>query len=156
MVDRPPFAAAVDAGVPAVMTAHLAFPALDPSGVAATLSPAIVGELRSGLGFEGVIMTDALDMGGVAQGRSPGDVAVGSVLAGADMLLMSPDLRAAQAAVRQAVEAGTITPARLEASVRRILTLKEQVGALGPPHPLPDLSVVGSDDHRLLRARVGG
>lgn len=87
-LDEPPFRAAVEAGVDAIMTAHIVFPALDPSGDPATLSrPIVTGLLRERLGFEGVVVTDALDMAGVRQKYGDDRVPVLALLAGCDQLL---------------------------------------------------------------------
>ncbi len=132
-VDRLPFEAAIAADVDAVMVGHLAFPALDPSGDPATISaPMIDGELRSVLGFDGVVMTDALDMGAV-DALGSGDLAVRSVQAGVDLLLAPLDIAEASAALIAAVEDGTLTEDRIDASVRRLLRLKLQLGLIPRP-----------------------
>ncbi|MFJ6049051.1 glycoside hydrolase family 3 N-terminal domain-containing protein [Streptomyces sp. NPDC092307] len=128
-LDEPPFRAAVEAGVDAIMTAHIVFPALDPSGDPATLSrPIVTGLLRERLGFEGVVVTDALDMAGVRQKYGNDRVPVLALLAGCDQLLNAPDLALAQRSVRAAVESGELTEARVEESVLRILELKARRG----------------------------
>lgn len=128
-VDVPPFAAAIEAGVDAVMTAHLAMPALDPSGDPATLSrPIIDGALRGRLGFDGVVVTDALDMAGARERYGDAEAAVRALLAGADQLLMPFDLGVAVSAVLDAVGSGRVPPSRLDAAVLRVLTLKFQLG----------------------------
>ncbi|MBX6350066.1 MAG: glycoside hydrolase family 3 C-terminal domain-containing protein [Clostridia bacterium] len=152
-VDLPPFLAAIDAGVDVVMAGHLAFPALDPSGRPATLSPVLLTDiLRGRLGFSGVVMTDSLAMAGV-RGTSPdAEVAVEAFLAGADVLLMPPDLPGAWSAVLAAVRSGRIGEARLDASVRRILTLKAELGLFADPYVDPgavDRSVGTEADSRL-------
>jgi beta-N-acetylhexosaminidase len=111
------------------MTAHIAVPALDDPGIPATLSPKIMtGILRDELGFRGIIVTDALDMGGIAKGFSVGDASVLALEAGADVLLMPQDPEAAINAVAAAVRSGRITQKRIDASVMRILTAKAHVG----------------------------
>lgn len=130
-VELVPFRAAIGADVAAIMTAHLAVPALEPDGVErpATLSrPIVTGLLREELGFAGLIVTDGLMMDGIRAGRTIGDVAVEAVKAGADILLMPPSAREAIDALVAAVEAGEIDEARLDASVRRILEAKARVG----------------------------
>jgi beta-N-acetylhexosaminidase len=124
-----PFRASIQSGVDAVMTAHIAVPALDDAGVPATLSPKILtGVLREELGFKGIIVTDALEMGGIAKGFSVGEAAVKSLQAGADVLLMPPDGEAAINAVAAAVRSGAISQKRIDQSVMRILTAKAHVG----------------------------
>src|SRR6478752_6155992 len=128
-IDLPPFQAAIAAGVDTIMTAHVVFPAVDPSGAPATMSHAILtGVLRDELGFKGLVVTDALDMGG-ATATFPPDVApVQAVLAGADQLLVPPEMDTAFAAVLGAVQSGQITKDRLNDSVYRILMHKFRRG----------------------------
>ncbi|HEY5488585.1 MAG TPA: glycoside hydrolase family 3 N-terminal domain-containing protein, partial [Candidatus Limnocylindrales bacterium] len=155
-IDRPPFAAAVAAGVDVVMAGHLAFPALDPTGTPASLSPPIVGNiLRGQLGFKGVVMTDALTMGALRTKYGDAQIPVMAVLAGEDILLMPPRLPVAYAAVQAAVASGRISTARLDASVRRILQLKLSLGLFdaAPVSVTGATSVVGSRAHRALEAR---
>jgi beta-N-acetylhexosaminidase len=124
-----PFKAAIEAGVDSIMTAHLAVPALAPPDLPATLSPAILtGLLRDQLGFKGLVITDALEMGGIAQGFTTAEASVRAVEAGADALLMPPDPETAIRAVVAAVNSGRLTRARIEQSVVKILAAKEQVG----------------------------
>ncbi len=128
-VELPPFKAAIAAGADAVMTAHLAVPALEKADLPATLSSVILTKLlREELGFRGIIVTDALEMGGVAKGFTVGDAAVRAIEAGADVLLMPSDPDAAIDAVVDAVESGRLTRARIEESVRRVLMAKARVG----------------------------
>jgi len=124
-----PFRSAIEHGVDAVMTAHIAVPALDAPDMPATLSQKIMtGILRDEFGFKGLIVTDALEMGGIAKGFGVGEAAVRAVEAGADVLLMPPDVHAAIEAVVAAVEKGTISRARIQQSVMRILEAKAKVG----------------------------
>jgi beta-N-acetylhexosaminidase len=128
-VELVPFKAAIEAGVDSVMTAHIAVPALAPPDMPATLSPAILtGLLRKDLGFKGLVITDALEMGGIAKGFSTGEAAVRAIEAGADALLMPSDPDAAIRAVVGAVENGRLTRARIEDSVVRTLAAKERLG----------------------------
>ena len=128
-VELPPFRAAIQAGVDSVMTAHIAVPAIAPADVPATLSPAILtGLLRGDLGFKGIIVTDALEMGGIAQGYSSGEAAVLALEAGADALVMPPDPEAAVKAILAAVQSGRLTRARIDESVARLLAAKERAG----------------------------
>ncbi|MFC6578765.1 glycoside hydrolase family 3 protein [Planomonospora parontospora] len=130
-LDAPPFAAAIEADVDAIMSAHVVMPKLDPSGDPATLSkPILTGLLREKLGFQGVVSTDALNMAGVREKYGDGEVAVRAVLAGADLLLMPPDYPKAHGAVLAAVRSGRISGERLDESVRRLLKLKAARGLL--------------------------
>ncbi|MGI5486129.1 beta-N-acetylhexosaminidase [Microtetraspora malaysiensis] len=131
-LDAPPFREAIAHGVDAIMSAHVVMPKLDPSGDPATLSRTILtGLLRDELGFNGVISTDALNMAGVREKYGDAEVAVRAVLAGADVLLMPPDMPKAYGAVLAAVKSGRISAARLDASVTRILRLKAKRGMFG-------------------------
>src|SRR6267142_3305078 len=125
-----PFRAAIAAGVGSVMTGHLNVPALEPDpNTPATLSSHILTEvLRKDLGFEGLVITDAMDMGGITVRFAPGEAAVRAVLAGADCLLMPPVPDAAFEALQGAVKSGRISKERLDASVRRILEAKARLG----------------------------
>ncbi|TDD05816.1 beta-N-acetylhexosaminidase [Nonomuraea deserti] len=157
-IDAPPFKAAIAAGVDAVMSAHIVFPKLDPSGDPATLSkPILTGLLREKLGFKGVISTDALNMGGARTKYDDGEVAVRAVLAGADLLLMPNDLPEAHRAVLAAVRSGRISKQRLDQSVTRLLTLKQSKGLLAEA-PVASAAeaarVLRSAEHRKLAARV--
>ncbi len=126
-VELPPFRAAIEAGVDAVMTAHLTIPAWDEK-YPATLSPHILTqELRQNLAFPGLIVTDALVMGAIADRYGNGEAAVLAVEAGADILLMPLDPEDAIQAVCEAVAAGRITPERIRASVERIWQGKRRV-----------------------------
>jgi beta-N-acetylhexosaminidase len=128
-VELVPFKAAIAAGVDAIMTAHIAVPALAPPDLPATLSPAILTDLlRKQLGFNGLIITDALEMGGIAQGFSTGEACVRALEAGADTLLMPTDPDVAVKAVMDAVASGRLTRRRIQESVAKILAAKEKVG----------------------------
>jgi len=125
-----PFRAAIAAGVDAVMTAHIALPALDNGERrAGTLSPAILtGILRDSLGYQGLVATDALDMGAIAKEIGPSEAVVRAFEAGSDLLLMPTNPAAAIDAMVQAIESGRISRERLDASVRRILEFKQRMG----------------------------
>ena len=128
-IELVPFRAAIEAGVDSVMTAHVAVPALAPPDLPATLAPQILtGLLRNELGFQGLVITDALEMGGIAKGYSTGDAAVRALQAGADALLMPPDPDVAIRAVMAAVADGRIPRRRIDASVAKILSAKERLG----------------------------
>ncbi|WP_100444763.1 glycoside hydrolase family 3 protein [Glycomyces xiaoerkulensis] len=149
-LDAPPFQAAIDADVDTVMTAHIQFPALDDSLKPATLSePILTGLLRDELDYDGVVVTDALGMQGVRDEYGDDRVPVMALQAGADMLLMPPDIDLAYNAVLDAVETGEISRKRLEASVTRVLNLKYELGLFDDPYADPDRvdDVVGASEH---------
>jgi beta-N-acetylhexosaminidase len=178
-VELVPFRAAIAAGVGAIMTAHMSLPLLDPTPapplrkeerrniydekgtevtldatMPASLSPKITqGLLREELGFQGVVVADALDMGGITVHFDPGEAAVGAILAGSDQLVKSPDLDAAIAGVRRAVESGRIPLDRIDRSVERILAAKARFPA---PRGSEERAfrVVDSPTHRALCAEI--
>jgi beta-N-acetylhexosaminidase len=149
-IDLPPFQAAIERGIASIMTAHIVVPALDPSGRPATLSrPILTGLLRERLGFDGVIVTDALDMAGVRQMFGDERVPVEALKAGTDMLLMPPVPDLQYHAVLDAVRSGEISEARLDQSLYRILRLKFRLGLFTDPfaHPERIAEVVGTPQH---------
>ena len=152
-IELVPFRAAVRAGVGSVMTAHIGLPQLDPTEVSplprdaivrpiyaerevftesavlpGTLSPVITGLLRKDLGFDGLVVTDALDMSGLTIYFKQDEAAVRAVLAGADMLLKPADADAALRGLREAIRSGRLTERRVEESARRILAAKYDLG----------------------------
>lgn len=132
-----PMRAAIAAGVDALMVTHAAIPALDPSGTPASLSrPIVTGVVRRALGYQGLIMTDSLAMGGLsAHIRSIPTAAVQAIEAGNDMVLIAadaPTIRATLTALDHAVFTGRIPVAAVDAAARHILTLKARLGLLRP------------------------
>lgn len=120
-----PFRAGIDAGVRVVMVGHISLPQAAGDSSPATLSETVIGGmLRQELGFDGIVITDAMNMGAIAENYSSGDAAVRAILAGVDMLLMPADFHSAWQAVVDAVNNGTISMERLDESVLRILTVK--------------------------------
>jgi beta-N-acetylhexosaminidase len=127
-IELRPFRRAVESGVDSVMLGHIAVPALDSSGSPATLSqPVATDLLRRELGFEGLVVTDALDMAGVRSAWT-GEAAVRAVDAGADFILLPPQPNVAIQAIVRAVREGDLTQERIDASVLRILQAKERLG----------------------------
>jgi len=129
-VELYPFRQAVEAGVQAIMSAHLHLPALDPTpGLPATLSRRIMtGLLRNELGFKGLIVTDAMDMGGVTSLYSPDEAALKAIQAGVDIVLLPPTPDEVIDSLIQAVKDGQISEERINTSVRRILETKARLG----------------------------
>ena len=125
-VELVPFRAAIGAGMRAIMTAHIAVPNISGERVPATLSGSVLlNLLRGDLGFTGLIFTDAMDMGAIDRLFPRGEAAVQAVMAGADVLLMPPDVAEAIDAIQAAVRDGRITERRIDRSVSRLLRLKE-------------------------------
>src|SRR5690606_19316577 len=125
-----PFRRLIQAGVKSIMVAHLEVPALEKkAGLPSTLSRStITGLLREDMGFEGLIITDALNMQGVARYFAPGEVDLKAFLAGNDILLLSQDDPVALSMIERVMESGQITEARLARSVKKIVAAKYDLG----------------------------
>ncbi|HLM58255.1 MAG TPA: glycoside hydrolase family 3 N-terminal domain-containing protein [Pyrinomonadaceae bacterium] len=177
-IELVPFRAAVRAGVGSVMSAHIGLPQIDPTQVSplpreaivtaiyaereiitekavlpGTLSPAVLnGILRRDLGFDGIVVTDAMDMSGLTIYFKQDEAAVRAVLAGADMLLKPADADAAVRGLREAVKSGRLTEKRVEESARRILAAKYDLGLVRQrttPLESVDRLVSGPEANRL-------
>lgn len=124
------FRRAIEAGVQAIMTAHLYIPSLDPTpNLPATLSPIILTELlRKNLGFRGLIVTDAMTMGGITNSYSSPEAALKAIQAGADIILLPPEPDRVVSSLIEAARTGQIQEARINVSVRRILNAKARLG----------------------------
>lgn len=143
-VELPPFQQAIASSVDSVMTAHLILEQLDPDKPA-TLSPKILTHLlRNQLQFEGLIVTDALMMAGVTQFADPAEVVVFALEAGADILLMPPDVEGAIASIEAAIKSGRLTIERLKKSVTRILNAKQKLIAAQKKLPVPFPEAIAS------------
>jgi beta-glucosidase-like glycosyl hydrolase len=129
-VELAPFRAGIAAGAEAVMVAHMEFPAIDPTpGTPATLSRRTVTDfLRKELGYGGLVYTDSMGMRAVSTMLPPGEAAARAVEAGVDVVLHSPDDRAAVAGIRAAVEQGRIDRTQVRGSAERILRAKARLG----------------------------
>ncbi|MFZ3331402.1 MAG: glycoside hydrolase family 3 N-terminal domain-containing protein [Candidatus Acidiferrales bacterium] len=125
-----PFRAAIAADVDSIMPGHLSVPAFEPdTTVPATTSRNILsGLLRDEMKYKGLVVTDAMDMGGVTSLYPPGEAAIRAVEAGADVLLMPPVPDAAMEGLERAVSSGRLTERRIDQSVRRILQAKARLG----------------------------
>jgi beta-N-acetylhexosaminidase len=125
-----PFRAAISAGATAVMSAHIAVPALEGGqSRPGTVVPSILtGLLRDSLHFQGLVVTDALEMGGLVNTYGASEAPVLALIAGADLLLQPVDARATIDAVERAVRQGRVSEARLDRSVRKVLALKQRLG----------------------------
>ncbi|MGH2521514.1 MAG: glycoside hydrolase family 3 N-terminal domain-containing protein [Anaerolineales bacterium] len=136
-LDTAPFEAAMAEGAPVVMVGHLWASSLDPAPRPASLSPNLIFSLRQK--FEGVILTDSLNMGAISNQHTAPEAAVLALQAGADWLLVAEpgDVPATLQAIRAAIARGELSPERLDASVRRLLALRTRLSA---GHPAPDLA----------------
>ncbi len=129
-IELVPFRAAIAKGMGAVMTAHIALPAVAENGTTpSTLSGNVLsGLLRDELGFDGLIVTDAMNMAAVDRRFGRGEAVVRAIEAGADIILMPPDVGSAIGSIARAVRSGRVPESRLDASVRRVLRLKATLG----------------------------
>ncbi|MEG4444808.1 glycoside hydrolase family 3 N-terminal domain-containing protein [Microcoleus sp. AT9_B5] len=143
-VELPPFVEAMAAGVDAVMSAHLLIPAWDAEFPATLSRKILIGKLREELGFEGLIVTDALVMGAIANKYGANEAAVLAAEAGADVLLMPLDPEGAILAVCEAVTQGRIPLSQIKESVKRIWKAKIKVGLPISDPPQPPLAKGGS------------
>lgn len=149
-----PFQATFDAGVKMVMSGHFALPSITGSDVPATLSRAAMHDLlRDEMGFDGISITDALDMGAITQGEGQIHDIVASICAGVDLMLMTADPETQEriyTGLEKAVANGDITAEHLDDSIARINALKAWVSAT----PQPDLDVIGCEAHQELSRKV--
>lgn len=127
-VELVPFKKLIDSGIQSVMSAHIAFPRISSNPqLPGTLDPSILNRiLVDSLNFEGLVVTDGLEMQGISARYSPGKAVVLALKAGADMMLLSLDEITAIQEVERAVERGTITEERIDQSVRKILEKKKE------------------------------
>ncbi|UNU27154.1 glycoside hydrolase family 3 protein [Microcoleus vaginatus] len=151
-VELPPFVEAIAAGADAVMSAHLLIPAWDAEFPATLSRKILIGKLREELGFEGLIVTDALVMGAIANKYGANEAAVLAAEAGADVLLMPLDPEGAIQAVCEAVTQGRLFIAQIKASVKRIWEAKIKVGLSISDPPQPPLAKGGSKNLELIES----
>lgn len=125
-LDLVPFDIAIDAGMDGVLVGHIAVPEIDgQAGVAASMSAGVVGGiLREDLAFDGLVFTDALNMGAITRHHTVAEASIRALLAGADVLLQPPGERAVIDAIVAAVESGRLPRERIDESARRVLRAK--------------------------------
>jgi beta-N-acetylhexosaminidase len=157
-VELHPFQRAIDSGMGAIMTAHISVPALN-GGVRepSTLSPEVLTTvLRDEMGFDGIVFTDAMDMSAISRQHRSGEAAVRALEAGADVILMPASVSGAIEGIVDAVAEGRLSEERLNASVRRVLETKEELGLNEDRFVrIEDLpSSVGVPDHIDVAARI--
>ena len=178
-VELIPFRAAIEANVASIMIGHLSIPAVEPTPapvrgdshgenpygttaaeveragtLPASVSHKIIeGMLRGELGYRGLVVSDAFDMGGLVEHFDAGEGAVLAIEAGEDQVLLSPNVDQAVAAVKAAVKSGRLTEARIDESVRRILAAK-QFAVVPSPDPDAIFRTVDSPEHRELAAEI--
>jgi beta-N-acetylhexosaminidase len=178
-VELVPFRAAIVANVASIMIGHLSVPSIEPTAapvrpdqhgenpygttasevtrqgtLPATISPRIIdGLLRKELGYKGLVVSDAFDMGGLTEHFDAGEAAIRGIEAGEDQILLSPNTDMAIAAVKAAVKSGRISEQRIDASVQRILAAKEFTGAPGA-EPEKIFRIIDSQEHRDLASEI--
>ena len=150
-----PFRAAIAHGVDSIMTAHLSVPALEPEEIPATVSSKVLtGVLRDEMKFQNIIVTDAMDMQGVAQMFTQGEAAVRAIDAGADVLLMPLNPETVIRALVSAVENGRLKRTRIDESVMRVLEAKVRVGVMKKKFvDLDEISDVFDSEEDITRAQ---
>lgn len=155
-VELVPFRKGIEAGAEAIMAAHISVPEITGSELPATLSGELLTDLlRKEMGFDGLIITDALDMKAITGLWSPEEASVRAFEAGADLLLMPSDPYAAYHGLLQAVKSGRIPEERLDASVRRILDIKRSYGILSGERRSPDpYETLNSSEHQGIAAEI--
>jgi len=178
-VELVPFRSAIAANVASIMIGHLSVPSIEPTAapvrpdqhgenpygttssevtregtLPATISPRIIeGLLRKELGYKGLVVSDAFDMGGLTEHFDAGEAAIRGIEAGEDQILLSPNTDMAIAAVKAAVKSGRISEQRIDASVQRILAAKEFTGA--PGAELERIfRIIDSQEHRHLASEI--
>ena len=163
-IDLRPFAAGIEAGAQIVMTSHIIFSALD-SKRPATLSPIILGELLRGeLGFEGMIVSDSMNMHSMKHNYDPIDAAIQGFQAGVDLMMLAEEhydhdagrylenQRALIRAIIRAVDDGVISAERVDDALRRVLRLKTEAGFSTAPRP--ETAIVGGPEHRAIELKA--
>ena len=155
-VELVPFRASVAAGVGAIMTFHGSMPALDSTGAPGTLSHRVLSDLLRGeLDFEGVVISDAMDMRGVLDKYGAVEAAIRAVEAGTDVLIQPVDARQTIDAIVQGVSTGRYDEARIDASVRRLLEAKRRVGLdRRRSMPIDSVKFVVGDSNHVAVART--
>lgn len=129
-VEFVPFEQAITTGVEFIMAGHIKTPNATTDGLPATLSPEMLGILRNDLGFDGIIITDAMNMGAIVDEYGVGESAVMAVQAGCDIVLMPADLPEAADALAEAIEKGKISEERINEALWHIFSLKYEKGIL--------------------------
>ena len=152
-IDFEPFRAGIESGVPFLMMGHIAAPTLTGNDIPASLSPVLQQEIvRKELGFEGLIITDAMDMGAIKNNYSPGEAAVKAVNAGVDIILIPENPQEARDAILKALKDGSISRSRLDESVQRILRLKMEQLIL--PDPKENDNIFELSDKTIRHAQL--
>jgi len=156
-VDLAPFKAAVESGVGMIMVGHISVPSISNNGLPATLTPELNGDLlRKELGFDGIIVTDALEMGGITDSHWAGEAAIRAIEAGTDIVLLPLDVDRAIESVLDAVKSGRIPEQRIDESVQRIFEMKEELGLWEKrkANLKEAQSIVGNSEHIAVASEI--
>lgn len=156
-VELVPFKAAIAAGIDAIMTTHILFTTIDADYPATLSKKVITGLLRETLGFQGLVVTDGMNMAAIAKNWGAADAAVLAVNAGVDLLTYTESTTAsctAYDAVLAAAQAGTITQERIDEAVTRILTKKIKQGLMTDPYPASDATSLDFSSHEALNVAL--
>lgn len=156
-VELLPFRAAIGQGISSVMSAHISFPQLSSSGLPATMDSTVLNSiLMDSLKFDGLVVTDGLEMQGIASNYSPGEAVINALKAGVDMMLLSPDNLTAINEITAAVHSGKITRARIDQSVRKLLKWKKKQGLFEQQEiDINSLSTkINTRDHQLIANEI--
>ncbi|MEX0722486.1 MAG: glycoside hydrolase family 3 N-terminal domain-containing protein [Gracilimonas sp.] len=154
-----PFRAAINSGITSVMSAHIAFPNLNTDAfLPATLDPVVLGDLLTdSLQFNGMVVTDGLEMNGITSKYSPGRAVVRALNAGADIMLISPDVNTAINEVMDAVVKGEVTEERINRSFMKLMLWKQQYGLFGSENQV-DIDAldtkINTAEHRAVSDRI--
>ncbi len=152
-VDLVPFQAAIAEQIELIMTAHVVYPAYDPEQPASLSSLVMHNLLRQDLGFQGVIVSDDLEMGAIIRHSSVGDAAAQALGAGADLILICQSLEracSAREACQRALRIGALSPARLQKSRQRLLRLKQRFAA----RSVAEIRPIGAPEHQALAKQI--
>jgi len=148
-----PFCAAAECGVPSIMTAHVIYPAWDLAHPATTSRVLIEGQLRRGIGYDGIVITDDLEMAAVADRYDPDDLIRLAFYAGNDMLLACHAFELQERIVRTLFDARSTNLLNVELYIQREKRILAAAGAHGLPRPGP-LSVIGCEEHLALAEEI--
>lgn len=147
-IELVPFQEAIDNNISGVMVAHIALPNITSIDEPASLSPEVITQiLREEMQYDGMIITDALNMGAVSDLYESDEACVKALQAGVDILLMPEDFELGYQGVLKAISEGQLTMERIDQSVERILSLKIGLGLFKFDEPRQSLSVIGSKEH---------
>lgn len=156
-VDLVPYQRLIQEGLPMIMVGHISNPNIDASGLPMSISkPCIEGLLRGRQNYKGIVITDAIVMKGVSEGRDAVEVTVQAYRSGSDILLMPVDIKGSIEAIADSVERGVFSLEELNEKVRRVLSLKAEAGLLAPDFKMPQSIAAGTfKSQEALRRYVG-